>query len=96
VLLPNGVRLLDRRDKESSLQIDFDTKAGWDMTKPSIYRDALYRDCSNEDVALAYSLLTPEPFGPNSPSFTPMRTTQQNFGRVPRIYRELGGELFPR
>jgi hypothetical protein len=55
------------------------------MTKPSIYRDALYRDCSNEDVALAYSLLTPEPFGPNSPSFTPMRTTQQNFGRVPRI-----------
>lgn len=46
-------------------------------------KDAFYGDCSEEDVQWAKSLLTPQaaaPFG------TPIRTTPENFGRIPRIY----------
>jgi hypothetical protein len=50
---------------------------------------ALYADCSEDDIALAYALLTPEPRGLNSPTETPLRTTAGNFGRIPRIYIEL-------
>jgi len=43
----------------------------------------------DEDLALAYALLTPEPRGPHSPTNSPIRTTPQNFGRIPRVYIEL-------
>ena len=64
-------------------------EGGWDMLKREIYREALYADCSEDDIALAYALLTPEARGPNSPTETPLRTTAGNFGRIPRIYIEL-------
>jgi pimeloyl-ACP methyl ester carboxylesterase len=66
-----------------------DRKGGWDMLKRDVFREALYADCSEDDIALAYALLTPEPRGPNSPTETPLRTTAGNFGRIPRIYIEL-------
>lgn len=48
-------------------------------------RDTFYGDCSDDDVILALSLLTPQP---QSPLRAPMQTTDENFGRVPRIYIE--------
>lgn len=81
------------RDPESLLRarssVDFNKEAGWDMLRREDFRDVLYADCSDEDVALAYALLTPEPCGPDSPTHTPIRTTPENFGRIPRVYIEL-------
>lgn len=48
-------------------------------------RDTFYADCSEEDVTLALSLLTPQP---QSPLMAPMQTSDANFGRVPRVYIE--------
>lgn len=90
-LLPNGVRSMDWKDPDSLLQpnMEINEQEGWDMIRPDIYREALYHDCSDEDVALAYTLLMPEPRGPSSPTYTPMHTTPENFGRIPRVYIEL-------
>jgi pimeloyl-ACP methyl ester carboxylesterase len=48
-------------------------------------KEAFYGDCSDEDVARAKSLLVPQAAAPFA---TPVRTTAENFGRVPRIYIE--------
>lgn len=48
-------------------------------------REVFYGDCSNEDIALAKLLLAPEPMGPST---TPIATTDQHFGRIPRVYIE--------
>jgi pimeloyl-ACP methyl ester carboxylesterase len=66
-----------------------DRDAGSDMLARSAFREVLYADCPAEDVELAYALLTPEPRGPNSPTNSPIRTTAERFGRIPRIYIEL-------
>jgi hypothetical protein len=55
------------------------------MLKAGAFREALYADCSEEDVALATALLTPEP---NAPVATLMRLTEERFGRIPRVYIE--------
>ena len=51
------------------------------MILPDIYREALYKDCSDEDIALAHALLTPEPSGQE------VRPTRR-CGRVRRISDE--------
>ena len=48
-------------------------------------REAFYGRCSDDDVALARSLLKAEPLAPLA---TPVRTTAARFGRVPRVYVE--------
>ncbi len=48
-------------------------------------RDAFYGGCSDEDVALARLCLAPEPMAPMA---TPVSVTEENFGRVPRVYIE--------
>lgn len=53
--------------------------------RPESLRDAFYGQCSDEDVILATSLLTPEPLAPLG---TPLQVTDRNFGRVPRAYVE--------
>ena len=45
----------------------------------------MYGDCSDEDVALAKSLLVPQA---RAPVAVPVATTEQDFGRVPRVYIE--------
>lgn len=50
-----------------------------------VIQDAFYADCSAEDVALAKSLLRPEPLGPYN---VPIKTTADGFGSVPRVYIE--------
>ena len=81
------------RDPDSLLwarqSVDVNREQGWDMLRREAFREALYADCSEEDVALSYALLTPEPRGERSPTETPIRTTPENFGRIPRVYIEL-------
>src|SRR5262249_53253533 len=48
-------------------------------------REVFYGESSDEDVALAQSLLTPEPVAPIA---APIRVTEANFGRLPRFYIE--------
>lgn len=48
-------------------------------------KEAFYGDCSDEDTARAKSLLVPQAAAPFA---TPVHTTAENFGRVPRIYIE--------
>jgi hypothetical protein len=57
-----------------------------DMLAEDAYRPALYADCSDEDVALARALLTPEP---TLPALTRLRLTNANYGSVKRHYIEL-------
>ena len=48
-------------------------------------REAFYGHCHDEDVLLATSLLTPQPLGP---CITPVATSVDRWGRVPRHYIE--------
>ncbi|MFQ5913929.1 MAG: alpha/beta fold hydrolase [Nitrospinota bacterium] len=88
-LLRNGesMRQVARGDKESFLQpnLIIDESQGYTVVKDEVIKEALYADCSDEDVARAKSLLVPEP---NAPTETPLRLSEENFGRVRRIYIE--------
>ena len=55
------------------------------ILQESAVKDALYGDCADEDVILAQSLLVAEALAPLT---TPIRTTADNYGRVPRNYIE--------
>jgi len=89
-LIPNGQRVLEygQQDNESLIRanLDVNPEEGWDMLRREAYRDALYADCSEEDISLCDKLLTPEPL---RPTMTPLRLTEQRFGRLPRYYIEL-------
>lgn len=89
-LIPNGHTMLPLAlsDAESLIMPNLvvNREQGWDMLKEEAFREALYADCSDDDVALARSLLTPEP---SAPFATPIRTAEENFGRIPRVYIEL-------
>ena len=51
--------------------------------KEEAIKEAFYGDCSDEDVERAKSLLVPQAAAPLA---TPVNTTQDNFGRLPKIY----------
>ena len=51
--------------------------------KEDALKDAFYGDCSDEDVMRAKSLLVPQAAAPLA---TPVSTTADNFGRIPRVY----------
>jgi pimeloyl-ACP methyl ester carboxylesterase len=53
--------------------------------KPEAIREVFYAGCSDEDVALAGTLLAPEAL---APAVTPIHVTEEGFGRVPRVYVE--------
>jgi pimeloyl-ACP methyl ester carboxylesterase len=53
--------------------------------RDDVIGDAFYGDCSDDDVALARSLLAPEAMAPLA---TPLHLTAERFGRVPRTYIE--------
>ena len=86
-LLRNGesIRALAQRDQGSFSGRNrvIDENGGFSTVKEEALREAFYADCSDEDVARATSLRVPEAL---APSQTPVRTTEENFGRVPRIY----------
>jgi pimeloyl-ACP methyl ester carboxylesterase len=53
--------------------------------RESAVKEAFYADCSEEDIALARLLLVPQPMAPVT---TPVRTSAERWGRVPRVYIE--------
>ena len=88
-LIPNGEAMLPTAlgDTESLIasNLMLNEAEGSHMLKPEAFKAALYADCSQEDVALATALLTPEP---NAPVATPLNLSEENFGRVARVYIE--------
>lgn len=48
-------------------------------------KSRFYNDCSDDDFVWAKSMLVPQPSGP---LMDPMQTTEENFGRVPKVYIE--------
>lgn len=89
-MLRNGERVTDffQMDKDSLIppSIRVNKLALTDSLKEEAYRPALYADCSDADVALAKTLLTPEP---SLPALTRLRLTQGRYGSVRRHYIEL-------
>ena len=89
-LVPDGGTALELAltDHDSLVRPNllFDRAAGWDMLAEHAYRETLYADCAEDDIALARLLLTPEP---SAPAATPLRLSKDNYGRVPRSYVEL-------
>lgn len=53
--------------------------------QPAIYREGLYHDCPDYITDLAKVLLSAEPV---ESAVTPLQLTDENFGRVPRVYIE--------
>jgi pimeloyl-ACP methyl ester carboxylesterase len=76
-----------KQDRESlvgpNMQLSPD-RVSWTLRDAAVH-DALYGGCADEDVVLAQSLLTPEAV---APLMTPIRVSEERFGRVPRVYIE--------
>lgn len=88
-LLPAGQPMLPvlLSDTQSVIvqNLIIDGARGCVTMKEEAYREAMYQDCSDKDVALAASMRTPEPI---APLITPLDLSERNFGRVPRVYIE--------
>lgn len=57
-----------------------------DALHPRAYREGLYADCDEADIALAQALLCPEP---SLPALSRLRLSAERYGRVERHYIEL-------
>lgn len=77
-----------KKDKESLVRANLQISKLrlTDSLHESAYQPALYADCSDADLALARSLLTPEP---SLPALTRLHLTDDGYGSVPRHYIEL-------
>ena len=87
-LLQNGQSTLDAAaDDDTALNgnVIFAPDGKTATANPSIYREAFYASCRDEDIALARQLLVPEAVAGFQ---TPVEITAQNFGRIPRDYVE--------
>lgn len=88
-MLPPGRRVLDYLPDAGSLltpHIEINYLGLWDALNPAAYREALYADCSEADIALARALLGREPA---RPALTRLKLTDGRYGRVPRAYVRL-------
>jgi pimeloyl-ACP methyl ester carboxylesterase len=88
-LLPSGTSLveLSQSDTDSiaTQNLVVNEAEGVVMVREEAIREAFYGDCSEEDVVWAKARLMPQPL---APLVTPVRTTKENFGRIPRVYIE--------
>ena len=88
-LLPDRATLLSRvetlADNLVGPNIVVDESQGYYTVPWKATREALYADCPGEDVALAHSLLVPEPLQPGA---TPLSLSESRFGQIPRHYIE--------
>ena len=87
LLLRNGEIPAEVEDTQSLLSANLiisEDQSSFAIRDDAI-REALYGDCSDEDVARAKSLLVPQAM---APFLTPVKTSEENFGRVPRVYLE--------
>lgn len=88
-MLPSGRRVLDySRDRFSMMpgNVKVDRLTLSDRLDPKVYREALYADCSDQDVALCRALLVREP---SRPALTRLKLSESRYGRVPRSYIRL-------
>jgi pimeloyl-ACP methyl ester carboxylesterase len=89
-MLRNGERVADffRMDRDSLVRpnIRISKSTLTDSLLEEAQRPALYADCSDADVELARSLLTPEP---SLPALTRLRLSPERYGSVRRHYIEL-------
>lgn len=89
-LMPNGRSLFDEAHTHDTslvppnMVFDEDDPAYVGIRREAA-KETFYADCSDEDLTLALSLLTPQP---QSPLMAAMETTDAGFGRVPRVYIE--------
>jgi pimeloyl-ACP methyl ester carboxylesterase len=88
-LLQHGQSMLDitQTDGESLLLANaiFSADQLSATFRPEALKDLGYHDCSDADLALVRSLIAPQAVAPLA---TPVTTTPENFGRVPRVYIE--------
>jgi pimeloyl-ACP methyl ester carboxylesterase len=86
LLLHNGESPLNVPDTDSLLGPNMVAAEDGSVTiRDEVIREAWYSDCSDEDAAWAKSLLVPQ----NRATFTtPINITEENFGRIPRVYIE--------
>jgi pimeloyl-ACP methyl ester carboxylesterase len=89
-MLPAGARAADcfASDRDSYLRphVAVDRLGACDALAPAAWVEGLYADCSADDVALASSLLCPEP---SLPALARTQATPARAGRVPRAYVRL-------
>lgn len=88
-MLPPGRRVLDYLPDEGSLlteHIKINRLGLSDSLDPAAYREGLYADCTETDIALATALLGPEPV---RPALTRLKLSLDRYGRVPRAYIRL-------
>jgi pimeloyl-ACP methyl ester carboxylesterase len=87
LLLPNGgsAAEVSQEDPESviSQSTELDAENGRLTLKDAGIVDALYNDCSEEDVEWARRMIRPQPLAPLA---TPVQLTEGNFGGVRRTY----------
>lgn len=80
-LLEDGEAWAPEGDAESVVIVDEET--GYATADEDALEETFYADCSAADVTLARSLLRPEPL---APIMTPLDTSEENFGTIPRVY----------
>jgi len=88
-MLPAGRRVMDYLPDRASMMpgnVQINHLGLWDWLKPQAYREALYADCSSDDLALCRDLLVREPV---RPALTRLKLTDGRYGRVPRAYIRL-------
>ncbi len=88
-LLQNGEFLLQRAQEDTESLVLPNMVMAEDESYATLKDEgiklAFYADCSDEDVERAKSLLVPEAIAPVT---TPVNTTDENFGRIPRVFIE--------
>lgn len=88
-MVPDGktVGSIAATDKETLIPkvVQRDAGTGVSRLNPAHVREVFYQDCSDEDIAYAQQRVTPEP---PTMGTTAIRTTNERFGRVDRVYIE--------
>ena len=86
-LLQNGEVLLQHAEPDTEALVLPNLIMSEDQSYATVKEEALkevfYADCSDEDVEFAKSRLVPQAAAPFA---TPVNTTEENFGRVPRVF----------
>ena len=92
-LLEDGISLREAAEQDSESLVPPAMMIAEDHLSATMradaVRDSFYGRCSDDDVALAMSLLKPEPLAPLA---TPTRISAARFGGVPRMYVECSGD----
>jgi pimeloyl-ACP methyl ester carboxylesterase len=86
-LLQNGEFLLQHGEMDTEAlvlpNLIMSEDQSYATVKEEAVQEVFYHDCSDEDVEFAKARLVPQAAVPLA---TPVCTTEENFGRVPRIY----------